>query len=220
MARNLEILETVLLEPDRSHITFLYELSSSLLSLALSLYLYLYLSLYICRTYCSVVSDSLQSHGLCSLPGSSVHGIFQTSVLEWVAISFSNVYIYIYIYIYMYIFGCTGPQLWHQRSLVSACGIQFSDQGLNPGPLLHSVLTTGPSGKSVSNSSYHFSETGFRSHFPSFAQAWTSTCVHNPVSFCSTVTCANTTSQTHLPPTMRHVLYFHCLLASSLPVLC
>ena len=26
----------------------------------------------------------------CSLPGSSVHGIFQASVLEWVAISFSN----------------------------------------------------------------------------------------------------------------------------------
>ena len=26
----------------------------------------------------------------CSLPGSSVHGIFQTRVLEWVAISFSK----------------------------------------------------------------------------------------------------------------------------------
>ena len=26
----------------------------------------------------------------CSLPGSSVHGIFQAKVLEWVAISFSN----------------------------------------------------------------------------------------------------------------------------------
>ena len=26
----------------------------------------------------------------CSLPGSSVHGIFQARVLEWVAISFSN----------------------------------------------------------------------------------------------------------------------------------
>ena len=28
----------------------------------------------------------------CSLPGSSVHGIFQTRVLEWVAIAFSNGY--------------------------------------------------------------------------------------------------------------------------------
>ena len=26
----------------------------------------------------------------CSLPGSSVHGIFQAKVLEWVAIAFSN----------------------------------------------------------------------------------------------------------------------------------
>ena len=26
----------------------------------------------------------------CSLPGSSIHGIFQARVLEWVAISFSN----------------------------------------------------------------------------------------------------------------------------------
>ena len=29
----------------------------------------------------------------CSLPGSSVHGIFQARVLEWGAIAFSNVYI-------------------------------------------------------------------------------------------------------------------------------
>ena len=29
----------------------------------------------------------------CSLPGSSIHGIFQTRVLEWVAISFSKEYI-------------------------------------------------------------------------------------------------------------------------------
>ena len=30
---------------------------------------------------------SLQPHGLCSLPGSSVHGILQARVLEWVVIS-------------------------------------------------------------------------------------------------------------------------------------
>ena len=36
----------------------------------------------------SVVSDPLQLHGLCSLPGSSVHGISQARILEWVAISF------------------------------------------------------------------------------------------------------------------------------------
>ena len=35
----------------------------------------------------SVVSDSLQSHELHSPPGSSVHGILQARILEWVAIS-------------------------------------------------------------------------------------------------------------------------------------
>ena len=36
-----------------------------------------------------VVSDSLQPHGL-SPPGSSVYGIFQARILEWVAISYSR----------------------------------------------------------------------------------------------------------------------------------
>ena len=39
---------------------------------------------------CSVVSDSWRPHGY-SLPGSSIHGIFQARVLEWVAISFSDI---------------------------------------------------------------------------------------------------------------------------------
>ena len=38
---------------------------------------------------CSVVSDSSDRMD-CSLPGSSVHGIFQAIVLEWIAISFSR----------------------------------------------------------------------------------------------------------------------------------
>ena len=33
----------------------------------------------------------------CSLPGSSIHGIFQARVLEWVAIPFSSQVIYIYL---------------------------------------------------------------------------------------------------------------------------
>ena len=37
----------------------------------------------------SVVLDSLQFHGRDS-PGSSVHGIFQARILEWVAISYSK----------------------------------------------------------------------------------------------------------------------------------
>ena len=32
----------------------------------------------------------------CSLPGSSVHGIFQARVLEWGAIAFSNIYVLVY----------------------------------------------------------------------------------------------------------------------------
>ena len=34
----------------------------------------------------------------CSLPGSSVHGIFQARVLEWGAIAFSNICVYVAIY--------------------------------------------------------------------------------------------------------------------------
>ena len=39
---------------------------------------------------CSVVSNSLRFHGLCSPPGSSVHGILQARILEWVTISSSR----------------------------------------------------------------------------------------------------------------------------------
>src|SRR5574341_927196 len=35
------------------------------------------------------MSNSLRPHD-CNLPGSSVHGVFQARVLEWVAISFSE----------------------------------------------------------------------------------------------------------------------------------
>ena len=40
---------------------------------------------------CLTLSDSMD----CSLPGSSVHGIFQARVLEWVAIAFSGIYVLI-----------------------------------------------------------------------------------------------------------------------------
>ena len=38
----------------------------------------------------SIKSDSLRPHGLCSPPGSSVHGILQARILEWIAIPFSR----------------------------------------------------------------------------------------------------------------------------------
>ena len=56
-----------------------------------------------------------------------------------------------YIYLLIY-FGCAGPQLRHADSqLRHACGIQFPDQGWNPGPLHweRGVPLTGPPGKSL-----------------------------------------------------------------------
>ena len=38
---------------------------------------------------CLTLSDPMD----CSLPGSSIHGIFQATVLEWGAIAFSYIYI-------------------------------------------------------------------------------------------------------------------------------
>ena len=49
-----------------------------------------------------------------------------------------------------YLFGFIGSQLRYMRSLVAAWGIQFPDQGSNPGHLHweHRLLATGPPGKS------------------------------------------------------------------------
>ena len=46
----------------------------------------------VCVCVCthSVMSSSLRPHGLYSLPGSSVHGIFQARILEQVAVSCST----------------------------------------------------------------------------------------------------------------------------------
>ena len=43
----------------------------------------------VCVCVCSLGSDSLRPQGLWQ-PGSSVHGISQARILEWVAISFSR----------------------------------------------------------------------------------------------------------------------------------
>ena len=42
---------------------------------------------------CLTLSDPMD----CSLPGSSVHGIFQARVLEWGAIAFSDLFLNIYL---------------------------------------------------------------------------------------------------------------------------
>jgi len=44
---------------------------------------------------CPTLSDPMD----CSLSGSSVHGIFQTRVLEWGAIAFSDIIICMYVLI-------------------------------------------------------------------------------------------------------------------------
>ena len=51
---------------------------------------------------CPTLSDPMDH----SLPGSSVHGIFQARVLEWGAFACSEPWVYIYIYIYIYICVC------------------------------------------------------------------------------------------------------------------
>ena len=42
---------------------------------------------------CPILSDPMA----CNFPGSSIHGIFQARVLEWVAIAFSDVILRKYI---------------------------------------------------------------------------------------------------------------------------
>ena len=48
----------------------------------------------------------------CSLPGSSVHGIFQARVLEWGAIAFSTAYLRLLIFLLaILILACTSSSL-------------------------------------------------------------------------------------------------------------
>ena len=54
---------------------------------------------------CQTLRDPMD----CSLPGSSIHGIFQARVLEWGAVAFSE-YMYIHIYIYIAESLCCIPE--------------------------------------------------------------------------------------------------------------
>ena len=58
----------------------------------------------ICTQSCQTLFEPMDS----SPPGSSVHGILQARILEWVAISYSTfiAYLYINIYIYIYLYTC------------------------------------------------------------------------------------------------------------------
>ena len=58
---------------------------------------------------CPTLSDPMD----CSLPGSSIHGIFQARVLEWVAIAFSKKNIYFCFIDYAKAFDCVDHnKLW------------------------------------------------------------------------------------------------------------
>ena len=59
---------------------------------------------------------TLSDHMDCSLPGSSIHVIFQTRVLEWVAIAFSQLVIYCHVTNYPKIY-----QLKQQACTISYC---------------------------------------------------------------------------------------------------
>ena len=66
-------------------------------------------------------------------------------------IYFLNIYLFVYLVAPGLSCGRRAPQLWRVNSqLQHACGIQFPDQGSNPGPMHweHRVLTTVPPGKS------------------------------------------------------------------------
>ena len=44
----------------------------------------------VCALRCSIMSYSCDLIAVCSLPGSSIHGLLQERTMEWVAISFSR----------------------------------------------------------------------------------------------------------------------------------
>ena len=58
----------------------------------------------------SVVSDSLRSRD-CSLSGSSVNGVFQARILEWLAISYSRGSSWLRIWTRISCFSCIGRQI-------------------------------------------------------------------------------------------------------------
>ena len=73
-----------------------------------------------CVLICSVMSDSCNAMD-CSLPGSSVRGIFQGRILEWVVISYIYIYLtHIYIYIYLtYIYNIYHIYISHLNIYIS-----------------------------------------------------------------------------------------------------
>ena len=80
----------------------------------------------------SAVSDSLRPHGLYSLSGSSVHGILQAGILEWVAMPSSSIILF---FLINHEIGTTTnphfimrkPQV--QRTYIRSCSQDVMDMG-------------------------------------------------------------------------------------------
>ena len=71
---------------------------------------------------CLTLSDPMD----CSLPGSSVHGIFQARVLEWGAIAFSNLLLLFYSNFLIYYFWCLLSPRCNWRMQTSQGMVYFS----------------------------------------------------------------------------------------------
>ena len=76
-----------------------------------------------------------------SLPGSSVHGIFQASVLEWGAITFSrHTHIHTHIYICIYLPILPESSIIHAKSLQSHPMLCNTMDCSPPGSSVHGIL--------------------------------------------------------------------------------
>ena len=80
------VLPNIKMNPPQVYMCFLFPKWDPIL-----IFIMLVIGLYV-TVSCSVMPDSLQPHGLYSLPCSSAHGILQAKILEWVAISFSSIF--------------------------------------------------------------------------------------------------------------------------------
>ena len=77
------------------------------------------LCVYVCVCLVAQSCPTLCNHMACSLPGSSVHGILQARILEWVAIPFSSGYFPKFVettYAFFWIFL---PPIYHQHESFS-----------------------------------------------------------------------------------------------------
>ena len=73
--------------------------STSLADIYIGIYLDTYLPIHMCvlvAQSCLTLRDPMD----CSSPGSFVRGILQARILEWVAISFSNVHPWMCVYVF------------------------------------------------------------------------------------------------------------------------